>query len=171
MWRRDFRRLPDARRARAPIADDAGAAAVEFAIISLLLFALVFGIIQYGLLLFQLQSAQHAVTEGAALVRTARGGPCDAWRRSVLQLGPNLDGRSDPNADQARAFWTPDGTGPVTRDSTVQVSVVWSPVQIVGGLIPLPGTGPRATSVTSTVEHLGIGPEYTAGTGCPDPGP
>jgi Flp pilus assembly protein TadG len=48
-------------------ADDEGAAAVEFALISILLFMLLFGLIQYGMAFFQLQATTHAAREGARL--------------------------------------------------------------------------------------------------------
>ena len=44
---------------------DAGAAAVEFALVSLLLFTILFGILQYGFGLWQVQAAQ-ATTQDAA---------------------------------------------------------------------------------------------------------
>jgi Flp pilus assembly protein TadG len=48
-------------------ARDSGAAAVEFAIVSLLFFYLVFGVLQYGFYFFQLQSGSAAARHGARL--------------------------------------------------------------------------------------------------------
>jgi len=44
---------------------DEGAAAVEFAIVALLLFTLLFGIIQFGWLFYQWNEITHAAREGA----------------------------------------------------------------------------------------------------------
>jgi TadE-like protein len=62
--------------------DDRGAVAVEFALVSVLLFTLLFGIIQYGFLFFQYQAA-------AATVH-------DAARRAGTGLNPFDDGVNPP---------------------------------------------------------------------------
>jgi Flp pilus assembly protein TadG len=52
-------------RGRTALPRDAGAAAVEFALVSVLLFTILFGIVQYGIGLWQVQAAQ-ATTQDAA---------------------------------------------------------------------------------------------------------
>lgn len=47
------------------LSSDDGAAAVEFALVSTLLLALVMGIVAFGFALFEQQSAAHAAREGA----------------------------------------------------------------------------------------------------------
>lgn len=53
---------------------DRGAAAVEFGLLAVLLFTLLFGIIQFGLWLWSWQSGGHAAREAA---RVAAVSPCD----------------------------------------------------------------------------------------------
>jgi Flp pilus assembly protein TadG len=55
-------------------ADDSGAAAVEFALIAMLLFTLLFGILQFGLWFWCWQTGAHAAREAA---RFAAVSPCD----------------------------------------------------------------------------------------------
>ena len=61
---------------------DDGAAAVEFALVSLLLLTLLFGIIQYGYFFFQSTAAESAAREGA---RAAAVGieNCTTWKNLV----------------------------------------------------------------------------------------
>ncbi|MGF1646003.1 MAG: TadE family protein [Kineosporiaceae bacterium] len=155
---------------------DTGAAAVEFAIISTILLTLMFGILQYGILFFQMFTAQHAAAEAASLVRTAvvtdesgDGDACDEWRQAVSEsttlAGANWD----------RTTWRPldpPDDGNLRIDERVEVSVWWEPVQIAGGLIPIPWTEPRTTTVTTTLTRIGAEQAYTTPAyGCPDPGP
>jgi hypothetical protein len=65
---------------------DAGAAAVEFALISVLLFLLIFGGITFGLGWFQRQAAAHAAREGARLASVGVA-DCNAWRTTVKERG------------------------------------------------------------------------------------
>ena len=55
-------------RARQRGAPDRGAAAVEFALVLPLLFVILFGVIEYGFNLFQMQAAQATVREAARRV-------------------------------------------------------------------------------------------------------
>ncbi|MGH3990759.1 MAG: TadE/TadG family type IV pilus assembly protein, partial [Pseudonocardiaceae bacterium] len=50
---------------RRALRSDSGAAAVEFALVSVLLFTLLFGTVQYGYFFFQATAAEHAAREGA----------------------------------------------------------------------------------------------------------
>src|SRR5438046_9505920 len=69
-----------ARRSSLLLRREEGAAAVEFALISLILFTVVFGIIQYGLWLSEYQVMQGAAREGArtAAIRTCSSCSTDA---------------------------------------------------------------------------------------------
>ena len=62
--------------------NDQGAAAVEFALVSVLLLTLLFGILQYGYYFFQLQSANAASREAARLAATGVSS-CPAFRAAV----------------------------------------------------------------------------------------
>jgi uncharacterized membrane protein len=55
-------------RLRRPDHPDRGAAAVEFALVLPLLFVILFGVVEYGYNLFQMQSAQATIREAARTV-------------------------------------------------------------------------------------------------------
>ena len=63
-------------RARRSLAREDGVAAVEFAIVAVLLFMVVFAIMVFGVLFSQYQAYQAAAREGAR-VAAVRGGPSD----------------------------------------------------------------------------------------------
>ncbi len=69
-----MRRMSDTRRPRA--GDERGAAAVEFAIVAALLFMLIFGIINFGLLWSQKNVYVGAAREGARYAAVRCGGTC-----------------------------------------------------------------------------------------------
>ncbi|MGF1661109.1 MAG: TadE family protein [Kineosporiaceae bacterium] len=155
-----------------PRRDDTGAAAVEFAIISTVLLTLMFGVLQYGILFFQMFTAQHAAAEAASLARTAVvpdadgvGGACGEWRQAVA------DSTTLVGADWEALSWRTLDGAPMAIDDRLEVTVTWEPLEIAGGLIPIPWTEPRETTVTTTLSRLGPGPEYAAATpaglGCP----
>lgn len=76
--------------------DESGAAAVEFALVSVLLFTLLFGILQYGLYFWSLQTGSAAAKEAA---RRASVGDCtDAELKALVanRLGGAKD-NSDPS--------------------------------------------------------------------------
>jgi len=69
---------------------EGGAAAVEFALVSLILFPLLFGMMGFALVLWAQQSVDHAAREGARLA--AVGVPdCTAWRNSVMNRGRGVE--------------------------------------------------------------------------------
>jgi len=74
--------------------DDEGAAAVEFALVSMLLIVLLVGIIQFGFLFFQWVEITHAAREGArwAALEYPAGtvGAADTVRGKVAQSSPGL---------------------------------------------------------------------------------
>lgn len=61
---------------------DDGAAAVEFALVSVLLFTVLFGILQYGYYFYQLSSANAASREAARLAATGVA-DCTKFRAAV----------------------------------------------------------------------------------------
>jgi Flp pilus assembly protein TadG len=66
---------------------DDGAAAVEFALVSFLLFTLLLGIIGFGFVLFAQQSALHAAREGARLAAVGVNGTCKPFQDEVANRG------------------------------------------------------------------------------------
>ncbi len=71
-------------RGRAQLRSDSGAAAVEFAIVSLLLITLVFGIIEFSLLLRDHVSVTSAVRTAARVASSSPGGAVHADQRHDL---------------------------------------------------------------------------------------
>lgn len=78
---------------RGPGADETGAVAVEFALIAMLLFTLLFGILQFGLWFWCWQTGAHAAREAA---RFAAVEPCDnagiAGKASAALAGAPVTG-------------------------------------------------------------------------------
>jgi len=126
--------------------DDAGAAAVEFALVSVLLFTVFFGIIQYGYFFLQSSGAEHAAWAGA---RAASVGidNCATWKQLVKDSGGAADVQSasvvrDPTA------------GPMVRGDAIKVTVIWTPLDLGLPFIPFPGANQPETAL-ARVERLG----------------
>lgn len=68
---------------------DDGAAAVEFALIAIILFTLIFGAIQFGYTFFEYISVTHAAREGARWA--ALGADADVVQARALAASPGLD--------------------------------------------------------------------------------
>jgi hypothetical protein len=81
------------RRVRGRRADENGAAAVEFGLIAMILFTLLFGILQFGLWFWSWQTGAHAAREAA---RFAAVEPCDdsgiAGKASAALAGAPVTG-------------------------------------------------------------------------------
>lgn len=108
---------------------EAGAAAVEFAIVSVLLLTLVFGIVQYGYYFFQMQAGTAAAREAARLA--AVGFPsCEAWRDASYS---RASGTSSP----VNYRLTFDPTKAVGNRAVVTVS--FAPQRFGLPFVPIPG--------------------------------
>lgn len=134
---------------------DRGAAAVEFALVVMPLFALVFGILQYGFLFFEVQGAASAAKDGA---RAASQGisSCTTWRKWTLERASG-NGVTDDLSPSVSAVFQRFDTG----DPVVTVTVRFSPNKLVP-LVPVPTTVTR-TAVTD-VENV---PSGGVTSGCP----
>lgn len=107
------------RRAARP---QSGAAAVEFAIVSVLLFTLLFGILQYGLYFWSLQTGSAAAREA---VRRAAVGDCtDAQLKSMVdaRLGGARDKTDATKFSVTRTYR--DGAGVTTATPQIGGTVV-----------------------------------------------
>jgi TadE-like protein len=128
---------------RVPVrGSDAGAAAVEFALVSVLLFTLLFGIVQYGYFFLQSSAAEHAAREGA---RAAALGidDCADWQALVVDRGGSADVQS------ATAL------GGQVRGDDITVTVTWDPLDFGLPFVPfLGGTQPEEAAVTRA-ERIG----------------
>lgn len=92
---------------------DDGAAAVEFALVSTLLFSLLLGIIAFGFALYRQQSALHAAREGARLASVGVN-DCGSFQNEVATRGT---GASIVPGDIVMAYTDLNGGGPGAGDS------------------------------------------------------
>lgn len=120
-----------------PSRPDDGAVAVEFAFISVLvLFPLLFGIVQYGWLLFE-QGAAHATVRDAARLASVGINDCGDFRNAVRTRASN--NRLPTGGSWAVSAQTNDdnSTGRFERIAdSVTVTITWSPTRFGFPLIP-----------------------------------
>jgi len=136
-----------------PAPEDEGAAAVEFALVLPLLFVLLFGIIEVGFGLFQMQAAQATVREASRGVALGVE-DCNEVKDFVAQAAQNNGLGIDPvllgNSMTLRI--TPQGsqdtppTRPERGDSAV-LTITYEPT-LDFPLIPFPSTITRRSGVT-----------------------
>ncbi len=122
-------------------ASDTGAAAVEFALISVVLLTLLLGIVQYGFFFFQASSMSQAASQGA---RQAAVGidSCEDWRDDVTGTVPAVE----------NSIVGVEASPVQQRGDDLTVTVSWEPVAF--GVVPLP-SGPQEQSVRVRAERLG----------------
>lgn len=135
-------------------ATDRGAASVEFAIISVLLFTLLFGIVQYGYYFFQATAAEHAAREGARLAAVGIDN-CSSWRSLVQSRGGSA------NVTTATARET-SGSNPIERGDEITVSVTWQRQNFGLPFVPFLGSGTQQEDAVTRAERIG-----SQTTGCP----
>ncbi len=138
-------------------AGDAGAAAVEFALVSILLLLLLFGVISFGIALFRQQAASHAAREGARLasVGIGTGRPittCTAFSDEVKSRGEGAN-----IATVTLGVTEASGNATLGVGDLVTVSVTHTiDMSLVGSLIPgIPQTITLTQSGKARVEVLG----------------
>ena len=140
--------------------DDRGAVAVEFALVSVLLFTLLFGIIQYGFLFFQYQAAAATVHDAARMASQGLdpgdfgGGPIpDPCVLFALRAQAVADGNGIPAAqiDTVGIDWD---TTPIQRGTTGVVTLVFTPTPFGAAFVPVPDT--ITVSAVATVEVVGV---------------
>ena len=115
---------------RAKRGDD-GAAAVEFALISVLLLTLLFGILQYGYYFYQLSSANAASREAARLAATGVS-DCDKYKQAVLD---RTSGISIVKADITTTVTTAPAASPQDGDR-VNVTITFRPTKFGFPFVP-----------------------------------
>jgi len=142
---------------------DEGAAAVEFAIVSVLLFTILFGIIQYGYAFFQIQSAESVAREAARLASVGitectDGGDPRQESPPVSFVGSVLARANGAGLDNARVtsvsvVWD-DGTGGTTavRGGTATVTITYAPTRL--DIVPFP-SGDFTAKGQARIEDLG----------------
>ena len=135
---------------------DTGAAAVEFALVALILFALIFGIISFGFALFNQQGAVQAAREAArkASVGVSDNSSC----KDALRYGRQAVGAAK-SSFLGMTLTTPDGNG---YRKTVRVDVRYKlDLSLVGWLPAVPNslTVHQAANASIEVGHS----TFTAG--------
>jgi len=135
---------------------DRGAAAVEFALVSVLLFTLLFAIIQYGFLFFQYQAAAATAHEAARLAALGIDS-CGDYGQAVFARG-------DANGLPAGALTevdvnypdplNPGGVLDADRGVTALVQVKWTRTSFGMPFVPYP-SGPLTSQAATTVEAVG----------------
>ncbi|MFC4785175.1 TadE/TadG family type IV pilus assembly protein [Nocardioides sp. MAHUQ-72] len=123
-----------------------GAAAVEFGLIAIILFTLLFGIIQFGLWFWAWQAGGHAAREAA---RVAAVTPCDGAKIQTAGKQP-LDGAPVTNTPTV----TVTKTSPVKVGDGITVRVQFTTLDL--GFFP-GFTGSIDKSATSRVENVPAG--------------
>lgn len=131
-----------------------GAAAVEFAIVSTLLFTLLFGMLQYGLYFWSLQSGAHAAREAA---RQAAVGAldCSEFRTAVLD---NAQGEINGTVVATREYYT-DSTlaaaaGSPEVGNAVKITVSFDSLDLGFPLLPFVEGGAVHEEAVARVENV-----------------
>ena len=145
--------------ARSGLRTETGASAVEFALVAVFVFPLLFGMIQYGLLFNDYLQVRQGVRQGA--------------RTGVVQTMPACTGATKPG-DLIRCY-TKDQVAPVTGPVAVRVVTPagWtkgSPLLVcavvksaaAGGIVPVPDSG-----YVKAKTQMAIEVDTPAGTGFP----
>ncbi len=122
---------------------DSGAAAVEFALISVVLFTLLFGIIQYGFYFFQATSVASFTSQAGRLAAVRDS--CTAWQ-------DDLDALADAGGASGRVSEV-NVTGPASRGDLLTVTVEWEPTAM--GVVPLPSADVNRQANVVRTERLG----------------
>jgi Flp pilus assembly protein TadG len=135
---------------------ESGAAAVEFALVSVLLFPLLFAIIQYGFLFFQLQGASATAHEAARLASLGISN-CDTYGTSIKASADanGLNATNDATWSLSVAY--PNSTNvPTTaeRFEPVDVTLTFTPTTFGLPFVPLPGM-PMTREGRAMVENVG----------------
>jgi len=139
-----------------------GATAVEFGLIVLPLFYMLFGIIQYGFYFWSMQAGSNAVRDAArySAVGTLSCGDLQSRVEDLISAaGRDEDGDDIPDVTVTRQFGTIDPTDPDMIQpadpkigDTVRVKIAFKSFEI--GLIPIPNNAVVVQSADSRVENV-----------------
>ena len=134
-------------RQRAP-RDATGAAAVEFALVVMILLVIVLAIVQFSIYFWSYQVASHAAREGA---RRWAVDPCGGGNTALVQS--RVGSAAAGGVSVGAAF---SGGSPPESGDEVTVTVSFAVHELAGGMIPLPSSvTKRATARVEDVEECG----------------
>ena len=133
--------------------DPRGAAAVEFAIVSLLLITILFGILQYAVFFWSLQSGAHAAREAA---RQAAVGELDC---AALDSAATDNARGTTGAvTVGRTYYSDTGmtseVSPAVIGGVVRVTVTFDAINLNFPFLPLPNGGQVSEHGVARVENV-----------------
>ena len=126
---------------------DAGAAAVEFAIVSVLLLTILFGILQYGYFFLQSTAAEHAAREGARLASVGTVS-CSGLDTETAKRGGTAN-----VTNTALSFTEASAPPGYSRGDTLVVTVAWTPANF-GLPIPFISATSLSEKATTRVEFV-----------------
>ena len=114
---------------RGRLRDEEGAAAVEFALIAGLLVMLVFGLIEYGLAFWQIQSLRAATREGAR-VAAVGGDSTQVWGRGRRIAGALPAGFTGISISPSGGCPEPSAATPIDQSVTVRIDNASLPAEV-----------------------------------------
>ena len=130
---------------------DTGAVAVEFALLLPLLMLFLFGIIQYGYGLFQLQTFSSAIADSAQDLQTGVSS-CGAFATALGQIAGD-DGLDASSITNVSVQWRDDQGNPISypqRFGYATVTASYTPFKIGVPFIPFPDQLTRSQTVLVT---------------------
>lgn len=138
-----------------------GASAVEFALVMLPLFYLVFGIMQYGWYFYSMQAGASAVGDATRRISV---GDCTNTSELKTMLKNRLGSATTASASSLSpnvAYTNADGTTVPKIGGTVTVTLTYPTLDMKFPLIPVPNNGNVTRIVTARVEDTA-----PSGAGC-----
>ncbi len=146
-------------RRRRPQRRDAGASAVEFALVAPVLFLILFGIIDYGIWFSDSISARQAVRDGARRGVVENFGTCGSATGDMSVLACTVRGAMEPisgttyvRVSVATAPGAPSGA-PWTVGGTLRVCAMTKHTALMP-LVPFPADGISRTKVEMPIEQV-----------------
>ncbi len=131
---------------------ESGAAAVEFALVSLLLITLLFGILQYGFYFWSRSAANAAVREGARRVSVGDYADCAALK-AFVQSEVGAAGAGNTVTTTRSIDKHPDNLLLTTEVGDIMtLKITFQAFDV--GLIPLPLGGQVQSAAVSRIENI-----------------
>jgi Flp pilus assembly protein TadG len=132
---------------------EGGAVILEFALVSIVMLAVMFGVLQYGYLYWSLSTASATAREAARSLSVGVDWTCVQERTIAAARSPSV-GDDDPLV--TRAYTTDGGVaeaGPVVG-SLVTVTVSFPTLDLNLPFLPMPDAGVVSQSATARIENV-----------------